>query len=93
MTVPIVIYMTWTFTRVLAVGATVVLHMMEPLYDCNHNVYTDNVLSISLAKKLKDNGTVMIGTASTNRHGWPKEMKGIKNWINRLYGDKADARQ
>ena len=67
--------------------------MKEPLYDCNHSVYTDNVLSISLANKLKDSGTVMIGTAWTNRHGWPKEMKGIKNWINKWHRDKTDARK
>ena len=66
--------------------------MKEPLYDCNHNVYTD-ILSISLANKLEDNGTVMTGTAWTNRHGWPKEMKGIKSWINRWHRDKTDARK
>ena len=38
-------------------GATVVLHMMVPLYDCNHHVYTDNFFSsISLANKVKDHG-------------------------------------
>ena len=52
----------------------------------------ETALRISLTNKLKDNGTVMIGTAWTNRHGWPKEMKGIKHWINRWQGDKADAR-
>ena len=42
-------------------GATVVLHMMVPLYDCNHHVYTDNFFSsISLANKLKDCGTPMV---------------------------------
>ena len=50
-------------------------------------------LSISLANKLEDNGIVMIGTAWTNRHSWPKEMKGIKNWISRWHRDKTDARQ
>ena len=58
-------YMMLTFTKVLAVhwrgclGATGVLHMMEPLYDCNPHIYPDNVLSISLANKLKDSGTVI----------------------------------
>ena len=58
-------YMMLPFTRVLVVhlrgclGATFVLHMMEPLYDCNPHVYTDNVISISLANKLKDSGTVI----------------------------------
>ena len=23
---------------------------------------------------------------------WPKEMKGVKNWINRWHGDRADPR-
>ena len=33
--------------------------MMEPLYDRNPHVYTDDVLSIYLANKLKVNGTVV----------------------------------
>ena len=62
-------------------GATVVLHMMVPLYDCNNHVYTDNFFSsISLANKLKYHGTLMILTARTNRRGWPKEM----NWVKKL---------
>ena len=44
-------------------GDTVVLYVMVPLYDCNHHVYADNFFSsISLANKLKDRGTLMIGT-------------------------------
>ena len=70
------------------IGATVVLHMMVPLYDCNHHVYSDNFSSISLASKLKDRGTLMIGTARINRRGWPKEMKGVKNWRNRWHEER-----
>ena len=53
--------------------------MMVPLYDCNHQVYTDNIFSsISMANKLKDRETLMIDTTRTNRRSWPKEMKGVK---------------
>ena len=53
--------------------------MMVPLYDCNHQVYTDNIFSsISMANKLKDRETLMIDTTRTNRRSWPKKMKGVK---------------
>ena len=72
-------------------GATVVLHMMVPLYDCNNQVYTDNFFSsISLANKLKDHGN------TDDRHGmhcgWPKEIKEVKNWRNRRHEERADPR-
>ena len=92
-------YMTWTSIRVLAVhwmrlprchncstydGATVWLQSQ-----CLHRQYLKHIKM----NKLKDNGTVMIGTAWSNRPSWPKEMKGIKNWINRWHRDKTDSRQ
>ena len=57
-------------------GATVVLRMLEPMYNKNHHVYMDNFFSsVKLANKLKPKGSRMIGTTRTDRKGWPKNLK------------------
>ena len=59
-------------------GATVVLRMLEPVYNKNHHVYMDNFFSsVKLANRLKPKGIRMIGTTRTDRKGWPKNLKGL----------------
>ena len=60
-------------------GATVVQKLLQDLYNANYHVYMDNFFSsVQLAIKLKEKGTLMIGTTRTNRKGWPKDMKNMK---------------
>ncbi len=53
-------------------GATVAV-MLEPFFDKNHKIVTDNLFnSPTLSRMLLENGTFMIGTVQKRRKGMPK---------------------
>ncbi|XP_050301576.1 piggyBac transposable element-derived protein 4-like [Anthonomus grandis grandis] len=65
-----------------AVSEKVVMELMEGLLDSGRTLYTDNYYtSVSLAKRLIDRKTHLVGTIRANRKGNPQEV--IKEKLNR----------
>ncbi|XP_050303751.1 piggyBac transposable element-derived protein 4-like [Anthonomus grandis grandis] len=65
-----------------AVSEKVVMELMEGLLDSGCTLYTDNwYTSVSLAKRLIDRKTPLVGTIRANRKGNPQEV--IKEKLNR----------
>ncbi|XP_050307489.1 piggyBac transposable element-derived protein 4-like [Anthonomus grandis grandis] len=65
-----------------AVSEKVVMELMEGLLDSGRTLYTDNwYTSVSLAKRLIDRKTHLVGTIRANRKGNPQEV--IKEKLNR----------
>lgn len=60
-------------------GSYVVHKLMEPLFGNNYHVYMDNFFSsVSLADKLREKDTFMIGTIRVNRKQWPTSLRNMK---------------
>ena len=60
-------------------AAGVVMKLLQPLYNYNYEAYMDNFFSsINLAKRLREKGLCMIGTARSNRKYWPESLKSLK---------------
>jgi hypothetical protein len=68
-------------------GSYVVQKLMEPLFGKKYHVYMDNFFSsVSLAEKLREKDTYMIGTTRVNRKQWPtslRDMKGLNEVLER----------